>query len=852
MSFPLASWLKTMMPNPRRARRNNRRTAVRAARPTRLSVESLESRLVPSTLIDNATVTVLPSSTVAFPGYSQADSLDAGPGQDVTDYASWGQGSNTHLDYQFPAPENFTEIVYTNRTTSGGANGGFVGGTYDYVYQYEYIFSNDPSFATSVGVVTVNRPNPGNTVLNGVANFQSHDAIPDITAQYVRWQVLASNGSNPGAADFEFYTGSPPTVAVDVPAVSANEGSAATNTGTFHDADGNGTVTVSASVGTVTQDNSTGTWSWSLNVADGPAGPFPVTITATDDQGTAAHVTFTYAVNNVPPTVALGGDATAAEGSPYTLNLGAVTDPGQDTITGYTIDWGDGVIDTVTGSPANTTATHTFDDGPAGRTVNVTVSDEDGTFLAGSLGVQVLNAAPTAVLQTNDGVVYGNSATATLSSPFDPSTADTAAGLHYAFSLDTDTTGAATYASTAGSTNSVDFGVLDAGTHTVYARVIDKDGGYTAYSASLRVNRAPSATTTLGDGPFTYDGTTHAGGSGTVTGAGGLSTGATSLTYTGDQIDAGIYYVTAHYAGDANHLPSDGDPVAITINKAPSTTTTVGDGPFTYDGTAHAGGSGTVTGAGGLSASATVTYTGDQTDAGTYYVTAHYAGDANHLPSDGDPVAIVISPKRLEASAWSQRAITIGSNDSIVLHLAVAPGQLYGTDTVASLFSGVTFTIAVQRADGSVTYETRTSKATIQSDGSISVSLQMNERLRAELYDAYVNGGGANFNISATAKGGNYSIVEDIGGRTVRPALSLDTATLQPLLAVLEGVGTLNFSPAVRTWLAMAPRDLRKGFDALAELLSQHLRNDRLSGPSLSFAIAVATESSWSVGTTWA
>ena len=42
------------------------------------------------------------------------------------------------------------------------------------------------------------------------------------------------------------------------------------------------------------------------------------------------------------------------------------------------------------------------------------------------------------------------------------------------------------------------------------------------------------------------------GGSGTVSGAGGLSTAATSLTYSGNQVDAGTYYVTAHYAGDAS------------------------------------------------------------------------------------------------------------------------------------------------------------------------------------------------------------------------------------------------------------------------------------------------------------
>ena len=40
----------------------------------------------------------------------------------------------------------------------------------------------------------------------------------------------------------------------------------------------------------------------------------------------------------------------------------------------------------------------------------------------------------------------------------------------------------------------------------------------------------------------------------------------------------------------------------------------------------------------------------------------------------------------------------------------------------------------------------------------------------------------------------------------------------------------LSFPPAVRIWLALAPADLRKGFDALAELVRQYLRDDPLSG----------------------
>jgi hypothetical protein len=588
MSFPFAGWLKTILLTHRRWRRHKPRTAVRRACPTRLSVELLESRLVPSTLIDNATVTVLPSSTAAYAGYAQVSSLDTGADQYVTDYASSGQGANTHLDYQFPVPETFSEIIYTNRTTSGGPNGGFVGGTYDYVYKYEYIFSNDPNFATNVGIVTIDLPNPGITVLNTVADFQSQTAIPDITAQYVRWQVLACNGNNPGAADFEFYTGRPPTVAADLAAVSANEGSTASNTGSFQDVNGNSTVTLSASVGTVTQNNTNGTWSWSLNVADGPPGSFPVTITATDNQGTAVQTTFTCAVNFVPPTISLSGSATVNEGSPYTLNLGTVTDPAQDTITGYTINWGDGVIDPFTGSPANTTATHTYNDGPASQTPSVTVTDDDGSFVAGSLGVNVLNVAPTATLSTNSGITYGTAATASFSNPFDPSGADAAAGFHYAFSIDTDTTGSATYANS-GTSNSASFGILPAGPHTVYARIIDEDGNFTPYTSNLTVVPAGSTVTvSLTDAaPIVYDGNPHCATAGWISTGSDGEGGSLAVSYVGIDgtvypssttapTNAGEYQASASYPGDNNHTGNSS--VAIfTINKAPLNVTVTSD-----------------------------------------------------------------------------------------------------------------------------------------------------------------------------------------------------------------------------------------------------------------------------------
>lgn len=203
-----------------------------------------------------------------------------------------------------------------------------------------------------------------------------------------------------------------PDIAADAAAVEADEGGTVVNTGTFFDADGNAEVTLTANVGVVTKNDATGTWEWSLSVADGPAGPANVTITASDGQESST-ASFTYAIENVPPAISLSGNATVNEGAPYTLNLGVVTDPGQDTITGYKIDWGDGTIETFSGSPENTTAVHTYLDGPATQTYGVTVTDEDGTFLAGTHSVSVLNVAPVVTVAGPSSVNEGSSHTYT-------------------------------------------------------------------------------------------------------------------------------------------------------------------------------------------------------------------------------------------------------------------------------------------------------------------------------------------------------------------------------------------------------------------------------------------------------
>src|SRR5207248_1213068 len=109
--------------------------------------------------------------------------------------------------------------------------------------------------------------------------------------------------------------------------------------------------------------------------------------------------------------------------------------------------------------------------------------------------VAIANVAPTATLGNDGPVPEGSPATIAFVDPSDPSSADLAAGLHYAFACDGNSLAAATYA-TGGADASTDCTFDDGPSNrTVRARVFDKDGGFAEYQATVAVtNVAPNVT----------------------------------------------------------------------------------------------------------------------------------------------------------------------------------------------------------------------------------------------------------------------------------------------------------------------------------------------------------------------
>ena len=76
--------------------------------------------------------------------------------------------------------------------------------------------------------------------------------------------------------------------------------------------------------------------------------------------------------DNVAPTIELTGDAEVDEDEEYTLTLGTVTDPGDDTVTQYIVHWDGTHTDTYMSAGA---VTHTYS-GPDTHTIIVDLVDE--------------------------------------------------------------------------------------------------------------------------------------------------------------------------------------------------------------------------------------------------------------------------------------------------------------------------------------------------------------------------------------------------------------------------------------------------------------------------------------------
>ncbi len=116
---------------------------------------------------------------------------------------------------------------------------------------------------------------------------------------------------------------------------------------------------------------------YGVTVEDGPRTKVDTAIVSINET-TTLRETVTVAVQNVAPILDTSQSASVIdEGEMFTLTLNSITDPGDDSILGYGLDWGDGVTETVSVTVGQV-FTHTYLDGTAIYTPTLVVSDDDG------------------------------------------------------------------------------------------------------------------------------------------------------------------------------------------------------------------------------------------------------------------------------------------------------------------------------------------------------------------------------------------------------------------------------------------------------------------------------------------
>jgi len=201
----------------------------------------------------------------------------------------------------------------------------------------------------------------------------------------------------------------------------------------------------------------------------------------------ARYLTTGLAVNvlNVPPQdLDISGPTQADEGDTIQL-VGSATDPGIFDVLTYT--W---IITRNGNSFAEVSGESiTFsvpDDGQYVATMRV--DDGDGGVSTKAHAITVANVAPTATISNDGPITYGDAVTVSLTNPLDPSPIDTAAGFRYAFASDPADFSGVSYANGTVTANSWEFAGLDAGMHTFYARIYDKDNAYTQYTTTVDVS----------------------------------------------------------------------------------------------------------------------------------------------------------------------------------------------------------------------------------------------------------------------------------------------------------------------------------------------------------------------------
>ena len=345
-------------------------------------------------------------------------------------------------------------------------------------------FDDPVTITASTGTVTQTGSQQGTWSWSGPA---VSDGSYDVT-------ILAANagGSQASAVFHVEVTDAPPMVTVDQAAVSAWEGTTATNSGTWSDFDD--PVTLSASRGSVTQ-HSDGTWSWSLAGDEIDSGS--VTILATNSAESTAAVSFQVTFADRPPTIASDSSEVSAPENGLAANGGTFSDA-DDAVT-ISVLSGGGTV-TQTGSQSGSWSwTGTGDEGT--QTVVILATNTEGSTATTSFDVVFTDVPLTGSDSATAGGIEGGlnssvleGATFTDANPGDH-TGDFSVAISWGDSSQPDTTtGSVSYDAGSGAyTVHAAHTYAEDGTYSITVTVTDVGGQTATITGSAIVAESPPA-----------------------------------------------------------------------------------------------------------------------------------------------------------------------------------------------------------------------------------------------------------------------------------------------------------------------------------------------------------------------
>jgi hypothetical protein len=289
----------------------------------------------------------------------------------------------------------------------------------------------------------------------------------------------------------------PPVVAAASTVVTANEGSAVTNSGTYSDPDGDN-VSLTASAGSLTKTGAaSGTWTWTTPSSD-EAPLQTITVTASDGKGGIASTSFTFSVVPVPPTVTItGAPVSGPEGTAVALTGKATSPSAPDNAAGFTLSWNATKDGQPYASGTGTSLSITPNDEGA-YAVTLSALDDGGNSATTAVSFSGANVPPTAVIGgvTHATLVLVPLQTVTLTGGFtDPGTLDTHTGsFNYGDGSPADST-----AYDAGGSGDVtdSYAYKAPGTYTITYTVTDEDSGSGSASVSVTVETPAQALGTI-------------------------------------------------------------------------------------------------------------------------------------------------------------------------------------------------------------------------------------------------------------------------------------------------------------------------------------------------------------------